>query len=75
MIADLLGSYLPYQAVLRLPGPVPLLAELTWGRMVQVCVNTMGVGDGDQIGASLAPSRQAWPGCGHQPAPGGPRRK
>jgi hypothetical protein len=49
VIADLLGSYLPYQAMLRLPGPVPLLAELTWGRMVQVCVNTMGVGDGDHI--------------------------
>ena len=31
-----------------------LLTELTWGRMAQVCVNTMGVGDGDQIGASLA---------------------
>ena len=33
---------------------VALLTELTWGRMAQVCVNTMGVGDGDQIGASLA---------------------
>jgi NDMA-dependent alcohol dehydrogenase len=31
-----------------------LLTELTWGRMAQVCVNTMGVGDGGQIGASLA---------------------
>ena len=31
-----------------------LLTELTRGRMAQVCVNTMGVGDGDQIGASLA---------------------
>ncbi|MEI4271179.1 NDMA-dependent alcohol dehydrogenase [Klenkia sp. LSe6-5] len=30
-----------------------LLAELTRGRMAQVCVNTMGVGSGDQIGASL----------------------
>jgi NDMA-dependent alcohol dehydrogenase len=30
-----------------------LLTELTRGRMAQVCVNTMGVGDGDQIGASL----------------------
>jgi S-(hydroxymethyl)glutathione dehydrogenase/alcohol dehydrogenase len=30
-----------------------LLTELTRGRMAQVCVNTMGVGAGDQIGASL----------------------
>ena len=30
-----------------------LLTDLTRGRMAQVCVNTMGVGDGDQIGASL----------------------
>jgi NDMA-dependent alcohol dehydrogenase len=30
-----------------------LLTELTRGRMAQVCVNTMGVGDGDQIGLSL----------------------
>jgi NDMA-dependent alcohol dehydrogenase len=30
-----------------------LLTELTRGRMAQVCVNTMGVGEGDQIGASL----------------------
>lgn len=31
-----------------------LLGELTRGRMAAVCVNTMGVGSGDQIGASLA---------------------
>jgi S-(hydroxymethyl)glutathione dehydrogenase/alcohol dehydrogenase len=31
-----------------------LLKDLTRGRMAQVCVNTMGVGSGDQIGASLA---------------------
>jgi S-(hydroxymethyl)glutathione dehydrogenase/alcohol dehydrogenase len=31
-----------------------LITELTRGRMAQVCVNTMGVGTGDQIGASLA---------------------
>ncbi len=30
-----------------------LLTDLTRGRMAQVCVNTMGVGEGDQIGASL----------------------
>jgi len=30
-----------------------LLTRLTSGRMAQVCVNTMGVGDGNQIGASL----------------------
>jgi NDMA-dependent alcohol dehydrogenase len=30
-----------------------VLAELTRGRMAQVCVNAMGVGDGDQIGVSL----------------------
>ncbi|MGH3207656.1 MAG: NDMA-dependent alcohol dehydrogenase [Trebonia sp.] len=30
-----------------------LVTELTRGRMAQVCVNTMGVGAGDQIGASL----------------------
>lgn len=30
-----------------------LIAELTRGRMANVCVNTMGVGDGAQIGASL----------------------
>ena len=30
-----------------------LVTELTRGRMAQVCVNTMGVGDGAQIGASL----------------------
>jgi S-(hydroxymethyl)glutathione dehydrogenase/alcohol dehydrogenase len=30
-----------------------LVSELTRGRMAQVCVNTMGVGAGDQIGASL----------------------
>lgn len=30
-----------------------LVAELTRGRMANVCVNTMGVGDGAQIGASL----------------------
>jgi S-(hydroxymethyl)glutathione dehydrogenase/alcohol dehydrogenase len=31
-----------------------LLSELTRGRMAQVCVNTMGIGEGDQIAASLA---------------------
>jgi len=31
-----------------------LLTELTRGRMAQVCVNTMGLGEGDQIAASLA---------------------
>jgi NDMA-dependent alcohol dehydrogenase len=31
-----------------------VLTDLTRGRMAQVCVNTMGVGDGAQIGASLA---------------------
>jgi NDMA-dependent alcohol dehydrogenase len=31
-----------------------LIRELTRGRMAQVCVNTMGIGEGDQIGASLA---------------------
>jgi S-(hydroxymethyl)glutathione dehydrogenase/alcohol dehydrogenase len=31
-----------------------ILTDLTRGRMAQVCVNTMGVGDGAQIGASLA---------------------
>jgi S-(hydroxymethyl)glutathione dehydrogenase/alcohol dehydrogenase len=31
-----------------------LISELTRGRMAQVCVNTMGIGEGDQIGASLA---------------------
>jgi NDMA-dependent alcohol dehydrogenase len=31
-----------------------LLKDLTKGRMAHVCVNTMGVGEGDQIGASLA---------------------
>jgi S-(hydroxymethyl)glutathione dehydrogenase/alcohol dehydrogenase len=30
-----------------------LLTELTRGRMAQVCVNTMGVGEGAQIGLSL----------------------
>jgi NDMA-dependent alcohol dehydrogenase len=30
-----------------------LVADLTRGRMAQVCVNTMGVGEGAQIGASL----------------------
>ena len=30
-----------------------LIADLTWGRMASVCVNTMGVGTGAQIGASL----------------------
>lgn len=30
-----------------------LVTELTRGRMAQVCVNTMGVGEGVQIGASL----------------------
>ena len=30
-----------------------LLRDLTWGRMANVCVNTMGVGDGNQIGVSL----------------------
>jgi S-(hydroxymethyl)glutathione dehydrogenase/alcohol dehydrogenase len=30
-----------------------LVTELTRGRMAQVCVNTMGVGEGTQIGASL----------------------
>ncbi len=30
-----------------------LVTELTRGRMAQVCVNTMGVGEGAQIGASL----------------------
>jgi S-(hydroxymethyl)glutathione dehydrogenase/alcohol dehydrogenase len=30
-----------------------LVADLTRGRMAQVCVNTMGVGDGAQIGTSL----------------------
>jgi S-(hydroxymethyl)glutathione dehydrogenase/alcohol dehydrogenase len=33
---------------------VALLGELTRGRMAQVCVNTMGIGEGDQIAASLA---------------------
>jgi NDMA-dependent alcohol dehydrogenase len=33
---------------------VALLTELTRGRMAQVCVNTMGIGEGDQIAASLA---------------------
>jgi NDMA-dependent alcohol dehydrogenase len=31
-----------------------LVAELTYGRMAQVCVNTMGLGTGEQIGLSLA---------------------
>ena len=31
-----------------------LLTELTRGRMADVCINTMGIGEGDQIGASLA---------------------
>jgi NDMA-dependent alcohol dehydrogenase len=31
-----------------------LITDLTRGRMAQVCVNTMGVGEGAQIGASLA---------------------
>lgn len=31
-----------------------LLTDLTRGRMAQVCVNTMGVGAGEQIAASLA---------------------
>jgi S-(hydroxymethyl)glutathione dehydrogenase/alcohol dehydrogenase len=31
-----------------------LLSDLTRGRMAQVCVNTMGIGEGDQIAASLA---------------------
>jgi NDMA-dependent alcohol dehydrogenase len=31
-----------------------LLADLTRGRMAQVCVNTMGIGMGEQIGRSLA---------------------
>ena len=31
-----------------------LVSDLTRGRMAQVCVNTMGVGEGAQIGASLA---------------------
>ena len=31
-----------------------LLTELTRGRMAQVCVNTMGIGEGGQIAASLA---------------------
>ncbi|HEY0937068.1 MAG TPA: NDMA-dependent alcohol dehydrogenase [Trebonia sp.] len=31
-----------------------VLTRLTRGRMANVCVNTMGVGAGDQIGASLA---------------------
>jgi S-(hydroxymethyl)glutathione dehydrogenase/alcohol dehydrogenase len=31
-----------------------LITDLTRGRMAQVCVNTMGVGEGTQIGASLA---------------------
>jgi S-(hydroxymethyl)glutathione dehydrogenase/alcohol dehydrogenase len=31
-----------------------VLTQLTRGRMANVCVNTMGVGDGDQIGASLS---------------------
>jgi S-(hydroxymethyl)glutathione dehydrogenase/alcohol dehydrogenase len=31
-----------------------LLTLLTRGQMAQVCVNTMGIGEGDQIGASLA---------------------
>jgi NDMA-dependent alcohol dehydrogenase len=31
-----------------------LLAGLTHGRMAQVCVNTMGIGEGEQIAASLA---------------------
>jgi S-(hydroxymethyl)glutathione dehydrogenase/alcohol dehydrogenase len=30
-----------------------LITDLTRGRMAQVCVNTMGVGEGAQIGASL----------------------
>ena len=30
-----------------------VITELTRGRMANVCVNTMGVGEGDQIGASL----------------------
>ena len=33
---------------------VALLTDLTQGRMAQVCVNTMGIGEGDQIAASLA---------------------
>jgi len=33
---------------------VALLTDLTRGRMAQVCVNTMGIGEGDQIAASLA---------------------
>jgi S-(hydroxymethyl)glutathione dehydrogenase/alcohol dehydrogenase len=33
---------------------VALLGDLTRGRMAQVCVNTMGIGEGDQIAASLA---------------------
>ena len=48
-----------------------VLTELTRGRMANVCVNTMGVGDGDQIGASLGSGGQARPGRGHQHAPGG----
>ena len=31
-----------------------ILTELTRGQMAQVCVNTMGIGEGDQIAASLA---------------------
>ena len=31
-----------------------ILSELTRGQMAQVCVNTMGLGEGDQIAASLA---------------------
>ncbi len=31
-----------------------LLTELTRGQMAQVCVNTMGIGEGDQIAGSLA---------------------
>jgi NDMA-dependent alcohol dehydrogenase len=30
-----------------------LITDLTYGRMAQVCVNTVGVGSGEQIGASL----------------------
>jgi S-(hydroxymethyl)glutathione dehydrogenase/alcohol dehydrogenase len=40
-------------AVASSPEAAALLTDLTRGRMAQVCVNTMGVGDGDQIGASL----------------------
>jgi NDMA-dependent alcohol dehydrogenase len=31
-----------------------IVSELTRGQMAQVCVNTMGLGEGDQIAASLA---------------------